>query len=172
MTYGRYPNLKKIRSHGSVHRPVSMASTGIIGSLTFNYHPCQPSQPLAEPSSTSWLHKLHLSAPWPRLQGTTSSSRSRRFTATTVGCVIDHTYDEIYEKNPCQSASHSSCTGSFRAELDLFANCAKSFFFFNCASKPRRNPLYTLHPCLLLRDRRSTSPQIIYFTPAGIYTFR
>ena len=137
MTYGRYPNLKKIRSHGSVHRPVSMASTGIIGSLTFNYHPGQPSQPLSEPSSTSWLHKLHLSAPWPRLQGTTSSSRSRRFPATTVGCVIHHTYDEIYEKNTCQSASHSSCTGSFRAELDLRKLCEK-FFFLQVTFKTAR----------------------------------
>ena len=140
MTYGRYPNLKKIRSHGSVHRPVSMASTGIIGSRTFNYHPGQPSQLLSEPSSTSWLHKLHLSAPWPRLQGTTSSSRTRRFSATTVGCVIYHTYDEIYEKIHVNQRHTARVRAPF-VQNWIFANCAKVFFFVKCWQKPPETPL-------------------------------
>ena len=128
MTYGRYPNLKKNRSHGSAHRPVSMASTGIIGPRTFNYYPCKLSPSLSEPQSTSWPHKLHFSAQWPRLQGSSSSLRLRHLPETTVGCMVHHTYDYIYEKNSCQSASHSSCTGSFRAELDLRKICESVFF--------------------------------------------
>jgi hypothetical protein len=95
MTYGRYPNLKKNRSHGSAHRPVSMASTGIPGQLTFNDYPGKLSQRLSEPQSTSWPHKLHFGAQWPRLQGSSSSSRLRHFPETTVDYMVHHTYDDM-----------------------------------------------------------------------------
>ena len=134
MTCGLYPNLKKFRSHGSAHRSVYMASTGIISPHTFNYYSFQLSQRLSEPQSTSWPHKPHFNAPSPRLQGSASSSRSRRFPAVTFSCVIHHTYHDIQDKDLRRSASRSSCTGSFRAEMDL-SDLAKISFFF---AKPRQ----------------------------------
>jgi len=124
MTYGRCPNLEKFRYHERAPRPVSMASTGTPGPHTSLEHPGQLSQRLSEAQSTSWLRKLHRSASGPRPQGSTSCSRSIRFPATTIGCVMRHTYDDMYERDPRQSASRSLSTGSFRQkERQNVENC-------------------------------------------------
>ena len=128
MTYGRCPNLENFRSHEIAPRPVFLASTGTPGPRTFLKHSEQHSQRLSEAQSTSWLLKLHRSASEPRPQGSICCSRSIRFPATTIGCVMLYIYDDMYEKDPRQSASRRSSTSSFRAELDL-GNLAKIVFF-------------------------------------------
>ena len=138
MTYGRYPDLEKFRSHESDPRPVSLASTGTPGPRTFFKHSDQHSQRLSEAKSTSWPRKLHRSASEPSPQGSICCSRSTRFLATIIGCVMHHTYDDMCDKDPCRSAPHSSCTGSFRTDLD-FVDLRKNSFFFakshQCARK-------------------------------------